>query len=112
MAGHQPGRTAGRHVETVRFDNGGRSESRSSYFDGDGKTMRAAFLRAPLAFRRIVPVDQAEGTAARDEFYLNVADDTLQYVMRQMTDEGGGFYSAEEADSVPPERASDQSEAA
>jgi murein DD-endopeptidase MepM/ murein hydrolase activator NlpD len=43
----------GRPVETVRFDNG---EARSSYFDGDGKTMRAAFLRAPLAFRRISSV--------------------------------------------------------
>jgi hypothetical protein len=34
-----------------------------------------------------------------------VAEDTLQYVMRQMTDEAGGFYSAEDADSVPPEHA-------
>jgi uncharacterized protein YyaL (SSP411 family) len=38
---------------------------------------------------------------------LDVAEDTLQYVMRQMTDEGGGFYSAEDADSVPPEHAGD-----
>ena len=26
--------------------------------------------------------------------------------MRQMTDEAGGFYSAEDADSVPPEKTS------
>ena len=34
-----------------------------------------------------------------------VAEDTLLYVMREMTDAGGGFYSAEDADSVPPEDA-------
>jgi uncharacterized protein YyaL (SSP411 family) len=41
--------------------------------------------------------------ASGDRFYLDVAEDTLRYVMREMTDEGGGFYSAEDADSVPPE---------
>jgi uncharacterized protein YyaL (SSP411 family) len=45
--------------------------------------------------------------ASGDRFYLEVAQDTLQYVMRQMTDEAGGFYSAEDADSVPPEQAAD-----
>jgi uncharacterized protein len=40
-----------------------------------------------------------------DRFYLSVAEDTLRYVMREMTDESGGFYSAEDADSVPPEPA-------
>jgi uncharacterized protein YyaL (SSP411 family) len=45
--------------------------------------------------------------ASGDRFYLEVAEDTLQYVMRQMTDEGGGFYSAEDADSLPPEQAAD-----
>ena len=38
-----------------------------------------------------------------DAFYAEVAEDTLLYVMREMTEEGGGFYSAEDADSVPPE---------
>jgi uncharacterized protein YyaL (SSP411 family) len=38
-----------------------------------------------------------------DPFYSEVAEDTLLYVMREMTDAGGGFYSAEDADSVPPE---------
>ena len=42
--------------------------------------------------------------ASGDPFYLNVAEDTLRYVMREMTDADGGFYSAEDADSVPPER--------
>src|SRR6266851_1060388 len=44
-----------------------------------------------------------------DEFYRDVADDTLLYVMREMTDVGGGFYSAEDADSVPPEHANEVS---
>jgi uncharacterized protein YyaL (SSP411 family) len=40
-----------------------------------------------------------------DRFYLDVAEDTLLYVMREMTDSAKGFYSAEDADSIPPERA-------
>jgi len=38
-----------------------------------------------------------------DPFYAEIAEDTLLYVMRDMTDASGGFYSAEDADSVPPE---------
>src|SRR5262245_26466505 len=41
--------------------------------------------------------------ASGDPFYAEVAEDTLQYVMREMTDAEGGFYSAEDADSIPPE---------
>src|SRR5204862_5875020 len=44
--------------------------------------------------------------ASGDPFYLEIAQDTLQYVLREMTDEAGGFYSAEDADSIPPEIAS------
>jgi hypothetical protein len=40
-----------------------------------------------------------------DPFYAEVAEDTLAYVMREMTDARGGWYSAEDADSVPPEDA-------
>src|SRR5216684_4730395 len=36
---------------------------------------------------------------------MEVAEDTLRYVMREMTDPAGGFYSAEDADSIPPEHA-------
>jgi uncharacterized protein YyaL (SSP411 family) len=42
-----------------------------------------------------------------DPFFAEVAEDTLQYVRREMTDPGGGFYSAEDADSLPPEHAGD-----
>src|SRR5438132_6636749 len=44
-----------------------------------------------------------------DPFYAEVAEDTLLYARREMTGEGGGFYSAEDADSVPPEHAGDPS---
>ncbi|MGE0702836.1 MAG: thioredoxin domain-containing protein, partial [Vicinamibacterales bacterium] len=42
-----------------------------------------------------------------DRFFMDVAEDTLRYVMREMTDEAGGFFSAEDADSIPPEHAGD-----
>ncbi len=42
-----------------------------------------------------------------DPFYAQIAEDTLQYVAREMTAPEGGFYSAEDADSVPPEHAAD-----
>ena len=34
-----------------------------------------------------------------DRFYTEVAEDTLRYVQREMTDASGGWYSAEDADS-------------
>jgi hypothetical protein len=40
-----------------------------------------------------------------DAFFADVAIDTLEYVRADLTDEGGGFFSAEDADSVPPEQA-------
>ena len=48
-------------------------------------------------------LEAAQGT--EDAFYAEVAEDTLQYVRREMTDQAGGFYSAEDADSLPPEDA-------
>ena len=45
--------------------------------------------------------------ATGQRFFADVAEDTLVYVLRDMTDEAGGFYSAEDADSVPPEGAGD-----
>ena len=44
--------------------------------------------------------------AGEDPFFAQIAEDTLQYVRRDMTDQGGGFYSAEDADSEPPDAAS------
>jgi uncharacterized protein YyaL (SSP411 family) len=41
---------------------------------------------------------QATGDAA----LADVADDTLRYIARDMTDAAGGFFSAEDADSLPP----------
>jgi len=40
--------------------------------------------------------------ATDDPFFAQIAEDTLQYVERDMTDAAGGFYSAEDADSLPP----------
>jgi murein DD-endopeptidase MepM/ murein hydrolase activator NlpD len=42
-------RLSGQTTEAIRFERGGFTD----YFDQDGKSMRSAFLRAPLAFRRI-----------------------------------------------------------
>ena len=44
--------------------------------------------------------------ATADSGFAEVAEETLRYVSREMTDPGGGFYSAEDADSLPPEDAS------
>ncbi len=43
---------SGQVTEAVRFENNGSVD----YYDQDGKSMRAAFLRAPLQFRRISSV--------------------------------------------------------
>jgi uncharacterized protein len=35
----------------------------------------------------------------KDDFYKRIAEETLDYVLREMTDERGGFYSTQDADS-------------
>ena len=45
------------------------------------------------------------GQAAGAEALLQVAEDTIEYVRRDMTSPEGAFYSAEDADSLPPEAA-------
>jgi uncharacterized protein YyaL (SSP411 family) len=52
-------------------------------------------------------VEAAQATG--DPFFQVVAEDTLAYVRRDMTDARGGFFSAEDADSVPAEQASNPS---
>ena len=44
-----------------------------------------------------------------DPFFAEVAADTLEYVQRDLMHLEGGFYSAEDADSVPPELAAEAS---
>jgi uncharacterized protein YyaL (SSP411 family) len=44
-----------------------------------------------------------QATGVRD--YADVARDIFEYVLRDMTSPEGGFYSAEDADSLPPEAA-------
>ena len=46
-------------------------------------------------------LEAAEATGER--WLAEVADDTLRYVARDLTDSSGGFTSAEDADSLPPE---------
>jgi uncharacterized protein YyaL (SSP411 family) len=48
-------------------------------------------------------LDAAQVTS--EPTYAAVADDTLRYVAREMSDPDGGFYSAEDADSLPPDQA-------
>ncbi len=40
--------------------------------------------------------------ATGDQGFVDVAEDTLRYVQRDMTSEEGAFFSAEDADSLPP----------
>ncbi|MBI2071050.1 MAG: thioredoxin domain-containing protein [Elusimicrobia bacterium] len=42
---------------------------------------------------------------SREEGFAQVVRETLEYVLRDMTHPQGGFYSAEDADSLPPELA-------
>jgi murein DD-endopeptidase MepM/ murein hydrolase activator NlpD len=41
---------SGRHLNAYRFEDG---EGRKGYYDGAGRSLRRAFLRAPVEFRRI-----------------------------------------------------------
>jgi uncharacterized protein YyaL (SSP411 family) len=47
-----------------------------------------------------------------DEFFATIAKETLGYVLRDLTSPEGGFYSAEDADSVDPENSDHKTEGA
>jgi uncharacterized protein len=46
-------------------------------------------------------LDAAQATG--DRGFIDVAEDTLRYVQREMTSDEGAFFSAEDADSLPPD---------
>jgi uncharacterized protein YyaL (SSP411 family) len=50
--------------------------------------------------------------AAKDPELARVAGETLDYVRREMTHKDGGFFSAEDADSLPPEGGKQKTEGA
>ncbi len=47
-----------------------------------------------------------------DDFFATIAKETLDYVLREMTDKNGGFYSAQDADSFSTENSSQKKEGA
>jgi uncharacterized protein YyaL (SSP411 family) len=73
--------------------------------DGDWRVPHFEKMLYDQAQLVLAYVEAAQVTG--EAFYADVARDTLEYVMRDMTDPEGGFYSAEDADSVPPEHAAD-----
>ncbi len=50
--------------------------------------------------------------ATHDPLYERIVRETLDYVLRDMTDEKGGFYSAEDADSLDPDGGTEKKEGA
>ncbi|MEN3340057.1 MAG: uncharacterized protein V7647_3733 [Acidobacteriota bacterium] len=70
--------------------------------DGDWRVPHFEKMLYDQAQLVIAFLEAAQATG--DAFYAAVAEDTLMYVRRDMTDPRGGFYSAEDADSVPPDQ--------
>jgi uncharacterized protein len=70
--------------------------------DGDWRVPHFEKMLYDQAQLVIAYLEAAQATG--DAFYAAVAEDTLDYVRRDMTDPGGGFYSAEDADSLPPDQ--------
>src|SRR6188474_2555176 len=69
--------------------------------DGDWRVPHFEKMLYDQAQLVLAYLEAAQATG--DPFFAQVADDTLQYVGRELTSAEGGFYSAEDADSVPPE---------
>ena len=72
--------------------------------DGDWRVPHFEKMLYDQAQIVLACLEAAQG--GEDPFFAQIAEDTLQYVRRDMTDERGGFYSAEDADSEPPDAAS------
>ena len=73
--------------------------------DGDWRVPHFEKMLYDQAQLVLAYVEAAQLTG--DPFFGNVVADTLEYVRRDLTHPGGGFYSAEDADSVPPEHAAE-----
>ena len=71
--------------------------------DGDWRVPHFEKMLYDQAQLVIAYLEAAQATG--NEFFAAVAEDTLAYVARDMRDGGGGFYSAEDADSSPAEGA-------
>jgi uncharacterized protein YyaL (SSP411 family) len=71
--------------------------------DGDWRVPHFEKMLYDQAQLVLVYLEAAQVTG--DSFYAEVARDTLAYVRRDLTDPGGAFHCAEDADSVPPEEA-------
>jgi hypothetical protein len=71
--------------------------------DGDWRVPHFEKMLYDQAQLAIAYLEAAQVTG--DPVYLDVALDTLEYVRRDLTAVEGGFYSAEDADSVSPEQA-------
>jgi uncharacterized protein YyaL (SSP411 family) len=70
--------------------------------DGDWRVPHFEKMLYDQAQLVLAYVEASQATG--DPVYLDIALDTLEYVRRDLTDADGGFYSAEDADSVPPEQ--------
>ena len=73
--------------------------------DGDWRVPHFEKMLYDQAQLVLAYVEAAQLTG--EAFYADVAADTIEYVLRDLTDRDGGFYSAEDADSIPPEHARD-----
>jgi uncharacterized protein YyaL (SSP411 family) len=73
--------------------------------DGDWRVPHFEKMLYDQAQLVLAYMEAAQLTGER--FYADIAADTLDYVRRDLADAEGGFFSAEDADSVPPEQAHD-----
>jgi uncharacterized protein len=71
--------------------------------DGDWRVPHFEKMLYDQAQLVLAYLEAAQATG--DRSYADVAVDTLRYVQRDLSHPEGGFYSAEDADSVPPEEA-------